>query len=131
MKNISDKNYIKNHEKIFNYIESYSKENDIEEDVITTFKIKEICSDNNDWEINEDLCLDRVKAYLTCNKWAKHLNEWKYWYLMTDKRIPITHEETIKLSNNIKTKDESEQIINTCNELLSKNTLLNDVLNKN
>ena len=127
---ISNMNYMKNHEKLFNYIESYSKENDIEDDVINTFKIKEICSDNNDWEVNEELCLDRINAFLACNKWAKYERVWKYLYLTTDKRITITHEETIELANKIQSKEESQKIINKCNELLSKDNLFDVIQNR-
>lgn len=127
---ISNINYMKNHEKLFNYIEDYSKENDIEEDVINTFKIKEICSDNNDWEVNEELCFDRINAFLACNKWAKYERVWKYLYLTTDKRITITHEETIELANKIQSKEESQKIINKCNELLSKDNLFDEIQNR-
>lgn len=72
--------------------------------------------------------LIECQPFIECNRWTDLINlnwrsfEWEY---RTSKSNSFEYKETIDLANKIQSKQESENVINKCNEILVKNNNLN------
>ena len=120
--------YRDDHAKVIQHIHDQLKKNNMEDFYIDNSIIQNVCSDNKDWEVGDELCMDRMSAFIECNRWTELINvNWRrfQWEYRTSKSNPFEYKETIELANKIQSKQESENVINKCNELLVKNNNLN------
>ena len=125
--NWKEKSYRDDHAKIIQHIKDQLKKNNMEYFHINNSMIKKVCSDNKGWEVGDELCMDRMSAFIECNRWTELITlKWRSfeWEYKTSKTNPFEYRETIDLANKIQSKQESENVINKCNEILVKNNNL-------
>ena len=115
--------FFKKYSFVFDYIKNNEKF-EWQYKFIWRDEVEQLCEE---WKqmISKDVCLFRINTLMNCNIWTKEVSVWYGRFPRTVTKSStinfFSFEETMKISKNVNTQEESDTISKKCRESMAQN----------